>query len=265
MLGLKLFLRAVTSISDDLGGALRVSLLPYLATVAAGLWLAHAHPEVATFAAGGRTVPQALPPDVAAAVLGILLLNFFVFSWVAVAWHRRILLGEASVGWRPRFDGGLVLGYAGRTILLGIAVVLLALAAGTVVAVFILPVVGAVAAPLVSAVALFVGMILLYRFGVVLPAGAVGRSMGFGEALRMTAGHSRTAVVLALLTVVLAVLLDLPSALDAETARATEDGEAGMDFVTAVYQAVTGWIGLMLGIGTLTMLYDHAVEGRPRD
>ena len=78
--------------------------------------------------------------------------------------------------------------------------------------------------------------------------------MTFGEAMRETSGHTGTVVVLALLTVGFSLLLQVPTLLD---------GTGGL--VTLVYQVVIGWIGLMLGVGTLTALYGHLVEGRPVD
>jgi hypothetical protein len=254
MLGWKLFLRAIKLISDNLPAALRISALPYGVAAAISVWVASRWPEFAGISAM-ELDPAAPPPtEYVTAFLGSGLVTLAASLWIAVAWHRYILLAEEGEGWVPPFDGSLILSYLGRSLLVGLAVAVLVMAVTTMLTVLLAPLFGTAVSPLIGAVALFTAMVLFYRLGVVLPAGAVGRRMMFGEAMRTTAGHSGTAVILALLTVGFSLLLQVPTMLD---------GQLGL--VTAIYQIVVQWIGLMLGVGTLTALYGVVVEGRPVD
>ncbi|WP_371155604.1 hypothetical protein [Jannaschia sp. 2305UL9-9] len=248
MLGWKLFVRALTLLLDNLGDALRVSALPYGAVIVLSVWVAGAYPS--TLDPQSVTDGMTLSGGAAGATLLTVVLNLVVSLWVAVAWHRYVLLSERPAGWVPPVNGGAMLGYLGRSLLIGLLVgvaivgisiplgfLTLALPGGTL---------------LVGAVSLFIGMIVFYRLAVVLPAGAIGRKMTLGEGMEATKGHTETVLVLALLTVGFSLLLQVPAMLD---------GTVGM--ISIVYQGVVGWIGLMLGVSTLTALYGHVVEGRP--
>ncbi len=252
MLGWKLFLRAINLILDNLGAALRISALPYGIAAAVAIWVAVSWPE---YIGVVQFDPEDPPPaDFALAKLVELMVALIAYLWVAVGWHRYVLLEEGGYGWVPPFRGDLVLGYLGRSLLVGLAVVVIMLAVATMIIVLLAPIFGAAMQTFAYAVAFFVAMILFYRLGVVLPAGAVGRRMTFGEAMGVTQGHSRTAALLALLTLAFSQLLQLPTSLD-----------GGGGAITVVYQVVVQWIGLMLAVGTLTALYGVVVEKRPVD
>ncbi|MEM8824599.1 MAG: hypothetical protein AAGF30_13395 [Pseudomonadota bacterium] len=251
MLGWKLFLRALNLILDNLPAALRISAVPYGLVAAISIWIALEWPDVV--GVGLQLDPNnPLAADLAGAFVLSALATIAASIWIAVGWHRYVLLAEGGDRWVAPFKGDLILGYLGRSLLVGLAVGVLVLAAATIASILLLPLFGTAANPLIQALSLFVAMVLFYRLGIVLPAGAVGRSMTFGEAMRLTEGHSGTAAILALVTVAFSFLLQAPTWLD---------GPAGA--ITVVYEIVVGWIGLMLGVGTLTALYGVVVEGRP--
>lgn len=266
MRGWQLFVKAVTLVTDNLGLALRVSAVPFLLVVATSLYAFSTAPEA--LLSGGTGMGVGLPPEAGdadgavdavgapvAAFSGAALLSalatLLVTMWIAVAWHRATLLEDAPDGWVPRFDGGLVLGYLGRSILLGLIVVLVTAATGFVLGVVLIPLMGAAGAGLIGTAAFFVAMILFYRLGPVLPAGAVEKPIGLGEAWRATSGATGPLVVLALLTAALSFLLQLPA------------GVGGLGLLTVVYYLVVQWITVMLGVSALTVIYGHLVEGRP--
>ena len=253
MLGWKLFLRALSLLIDNLVQALRLTLLPYAGVIATTVWIATSWPELAGQMQFDPENPA--PPSYAGAIVLQFMVMVVASIWMAVAWHRYVLESEGGEGWVPPFHGGLLLGYLGRSILVGLAVAALVLAVSTMVSLLLLPLFGVGITPLIGTLALFVAMILFYRLGVVLPAGAVGRTMTFADAWRATKGHSGTVIVLALVTVAFSFVLQLPAQIDG----------GGIGIVSVTYQVVVQWIGLMLGIGTLTALYGHLVEGRPVD
>ena len=252
MLGWKIFVRAVRLLVDHLDAALRLSLVPYLAVAVATVWLGLSFPE---WIGRGEFDPADPPPaGYVAGQLAVLLLNTVVTLWIAVGWHRFVLLAEAPRGWLPPLRGPEMLAYFGRSALIGVLIVAVILAVSLMLATLVVPIAPGFAGAVIGAGALFVGD------DPVLPAGgrAAGRGDrpldGFGEAMRQTSGHTGTVVILALLTVGFTLLLEVPTVLD---------GTGGL--VTLIYQVTVGWIGLMLGVGTLTALYGHLVEGRPLD
>lgn len=247
MLGWKLFVRAVTLLTDNLPAALRISLVPYALIVAADAWLASTWPEVTTTALSPDNPP---PADFAFAALATLALNLVISLWVAVAWHRYTLRGEASAGWLPPIHGGAILTYLGKSIGIGLVVAAAFLIVGIVAAPFATLFGVAAVQTVIPVAGFFIGMILFYRLGLVLPAASLGTPMTFGEAWRVTNGLTQVTIVLAMLTVAATLVLQVPTVLD-----------GGGGAITFVYQAVVGWIALMLGVGTLSALYGHVVEG----
>ncbi|WP_167766828.1 hypothetical protein [Jannaschia formosa] len=248
MLGWKLFLRAVTLLIENLGDALRVSAVPYLVLIAATVIVGP--PEV------DPTLPETGGEEAAIAAMAggvwalpLLVLNLVVTLWVTVAWHRYVLLGETPTGWLPPMRGPEMLGYLWRSILIGLLVGLAII--GITIPLGALAVAIPVLVPLVPVVGLFLGALVFYRLAVSLPARAIGRQMGFGEAMEATRGHTGTVAALAVITVGFFLLLQLPTAI-----------EGSLGLITIVYQGVVGWIGLLVGVSTLTALYGVVVEGR---
>lgn len=255
-----IFRRAITLIVDDLGAALRITALPYAIFAGVSLWFAGTLDigTITRIEAGNGAV--AVPAGVLGGLLLTALVQLVAFLWIAVAWHRYVLLREGGEGWVPPMQGRRLLGYLGRSVMIG----LLVLAAFVVVTTAIAPFAPAMA----LAVATIIGMVLTYRLGLILPAGAVGRPLGVAEAWRATAGQSGTVVLLALMTFALSLLLQLPAMLDApELAETAQTGAAftAPGPIAIVYELVVTWILLMLGVTLLSTLYGHFVEGRPVD
>lgn len=250
-MGWKLFLRAVNLLIENLPEALRVSAVPYGLVLLASVLLLE---PAATPAAGTGDGTGQLGLGGGSLALPVLALNLVASLWIAVAWHRYVLLAERPAGWLPAWHGPEMLGYLWRSIVIGlivgVAVVGIAIPLGAL-AVGVPPL-----APLVPIVGGFIGALLFYRLGVALPARAVRRDMGLGDAMEATRGHTGTVATLAFLTLAFTLMLQIPTALDGMA------GGAG-GTVTAIYQGVAGWIGLMVGVSTLTALYGVVVEGRP--
>ena len=266
MLGWSLFLRAATSVVDDLPAALRISLVPYLAVSITQVWHLHAYPGVTVV---GLEPGDVLPPGYVGSAFLILLLNLVALSWIAVGWHRRVLLGELSSGWLPASEPRRIAAYLGRTVAVWLVMLLILLTVATMVIVLLAPLIGPPAEPFAWALGFLLAMTLFYRLGIVLPAGAVDRPLSMSEAMRATEGLSRPAVVMSLVLGAFWLLLQVPPLLDAaalpEAAgglRAEDVASAGPGAVTVVYQLVIQWFLLLLGVGTLTTTYVHATTGR---
>jgi hypothetical protein len=249
----------VSMLLRNLGPALRVSLGPVLIALAitailAALGLGSFGALMAT--GGEMTEEEALAAvsqfgwgtvfgSIIAAVVWL-----FALSWVAVAWHRHVLL-EEKTGLLPPLRQDLVWPYLGRTILLSLILVLLSI-----------PVafgLGLLLAISDSFVMLFIVGVLTWlalgwvamRLSLALPARAVDRPMGFGESWNATAPASGGILVIVLVLGVINVILGwlIPAIF-------------GVGVVAAILSLVVQWFTAMLGLSVLTTLYGHLVERR---
>jgi hypothetical protein len=247
MKGWTIFLHSVRMVIGNFETAMRVSLVPYAVHAILGAMVtmrmpppeALADPELFASALTGDLMLLALASTIASVVCTV---------WIAVAWHRYVLIGEDSTGWLPRWDGGNVLGYFGRSMLLGLVVV------GAIVPLSLLVatlggVLGAFAMPLVVAGGVFA---VLYRFGLILPARAMGRDMALLESWNATRDTGGTIASLVLVTIAMTLLVQVPTVVS---------GNA-QSLLSVIYSAITGWFVLMIGTSILTSLYGHYVEGR---
>jgi hypothetical protein len=233
----------------NLGNALRISVGPILIGLVAGFLI------LGAFGSGVDTLTEEieqdkLPPGLALAVLLNLFLFLFVSAWIAVAWHRFILL-EDYPGLLPPLAGRPIWPYLGKTLLLGLVMFFAMIPAGLVISV-LAGLFGGAGDSLFSFIGLGLALYISYmwlRFGIVLPATAVSRTMGFGEAWRATAPYATailgTCVILILINTgvsLVSTILPLPLA--------------------RLLSLATSWISIMLGISVLTTLYGVIVERR---
>ncbi len=131
-------------------------------------------------------------------IIAIVIAFLLAIPAVAVGWHRAIVNGERPEG-PIRIDGG-VWGYIGYSLLLGVMAGLFNLLMFAIAAAIASITVGVGEGPMslerLIALAPFLPLaflptlLILNRFLLVLPAIAVGRSLGFGEALKATRGNT---------------------------------------------------------------------------
>ena len=193
--------------------------------------------------------PEEMPPGVALAALLGLVLFVFISAWVAVAWHRFILLEEYP-GLLPALTGRPVWPYAGRSILLGLLLLALLIPAIIVVAVLAAALGGS---PALDAL-LGLGAIMYFsymslRLGLVLPATAIGRPMGFRQSWMATEPYATAILGTSVIIVLINGAVPQVSALLPNPLRSMLDLAAG-------------WVTVMLGISVLTTLYGVIIERR---
>nr|WP_283254957.1 hypothetical protein [Marivita sp. GX14005] len=234
----------------NLDQALRLSLLLYLVQSAYTLYAFLNPPEMIAAEGDAPAVPGG--EDVTA----ILLLGTFAIVaslWIAVAWHRFALSGERVQGWLPRFHGSEILAYLGRSLLIGLLVVIGILAVSIPLGILSagLPgLIGLMTLAIVGAAAY-----LFFRLGVMLPAAAIGADLRLAEAWAATRGQSGPILVLALIVVGASVLIQLPSFFNDDPSS----------IINLVYALVMNWFATMIGISVLTTLYGYFIEGRSID
>ena len=195
-----------------------------------------------------------LPGSLVAIVAVAAAVYLFVATWIAVAWHKFILV-EDYPGILPALSVPTVMAYIGKSFVIGM-LLLLALVPMLFVAGLVLGLLGLTQNAMATVVIGFVlGLLLTYlwlRIAMVLPGVAISKTMTNREAWAATAPMSddifgASAILVAVNTVIsFAADYLLPTGL--------------------VYYAVIvaiNWFTMMVGISLLTTLYGHLVEKRP--
>jgi len=247
----------------NLGDALKISLGPYLiAALACGaIGLAVGIPTL-RLAQGGMPAFQATAAMGGAylvAILAFAVILLFTSSWVAVSWHRFVLLSEYP-GILPALAGRPIWAYLGRVILLSLILMLISIPLGFLVGLVMIPFMNGAESVLFAAamvVGLLMGTILAYfslRFALVLPAISVDRPISFGDSWSITGRLSGAifgaVLILTFLNIAIVGILGLV---------------LGDNVIAAILGLIVDWVSLMVGISILTTLYGHLVEGRTID
>ncbi|WP_162617711.1 hypothetical protein [Yoonia maritima] len=255
-MSLQIIRHAFAMIFGNLGQALRVSVGPYLLLIvffygafktlgiSAGLDL---------LASGGR-----VPADqvgfsggaVIFSVLALLIATLFVASWVAVSWHRFILLEEYS-GLLPATAGRPIWPYIGRTLLCALIIFMAAIGG-------LLIILGASAvSPIVGLIAEYVVTVVLsviwFRIGVSLPSIAVGQPVAVRDAWSATSPFSGVIVGIVMIILVISFVVNIAT-------QGLYDLSPMLGLVVNIF---IQWVTLMVGVSVLTTLYGHLIEGRP--
>ena len=249
-MGVSLFVHSVRLVLGDWRNALKISGLLYLiyaipALIFALLFPTPVKPEQAMAALGSG------------GFLGLItaILAIIAFVWIAVAWHRYVLLDEMPAGQFPEFNSSRLLSYGGYSLLIGLI--------GLVLSFIVSAVVGIVAIPLLSMVGVFItGLLALaavlivgYRLAPILPAIAIGKPITLRQAWDATNNANIPIIVLAVVSAVAALIIDIPAFV------LTMAGPIG-GFLALLWTLATGWLKMIVGVSILTTLYGHYIEGR---
>lgn len=250
MNGIDIIRHGIDMLLRNLSQALRISAGPFvllfLATLvlaAVGFGPADVNPETGeiTGSIGGATL---------GGLVG-LLLGLLVFSWVAVAWHRYVLLEETPPGLLPAFRSELVWPYLGRSVLIALILIVAAIPLGLVMGLVFAAGQSIIATVIVGLVLWIVLGWLGMRLSLVLPARAVDKPITFGESWAATAPASGpialVVVVLGVLNVVLGLLF----------------AQIGANILGTLLGLLLQWFTALLGLSVLTTLYGSLVERRP--
>lgn len=236
-----MMMHSLRMLMGNLGSAIKLTLIPVLATFAV---------MIVIFLVVGQNGPSG---ELSVILVGFLAVFAYVIlsAWMAVGWHRFILLEEFPSGYIPPWRGDEIKIYFWRVLML--ALLLAAIAAAIIVLVFLISsvVLGSLMLTLLAIIAIPVLTWLTFRVSMMLPAAALGESMSISESFRATEAHSGTIFVFALIylgvTVVLqicfGVLLFVP-------------------VLGVLFQLVGSWFSILLGLSVLTTIYGVAIQGR---
>jgi hypothetical protein len=245
---------ALAMVFGNFGQAMRLSIGPFL--IAAGLIYALAEAlEIGAVSLMFLAMdPTNSDPLILVFLLVALLIAVFVTAWVAVAWHRFILL-EEYVQLMPQLRDRPIGGYVLTSLGIGVWIVLVSFGAGLVLGIFMALtgtgdsiVIGFVGGALIGALSSYVW----FRLALVLPGLAIGKRMKLSEAFAATRPLDGTIWQVVFILVFINFL--------AQTAAGAI--APGSVAVQLILNGVVTWFSFMIGLSVLTTLYGHLMEGR---
>jgi hypothetical protein len=249
--GVDIFLHSVRLVLNDWRTALKITGLLYLIYAIPSLLLGLLFPPPTTV--DGASAAAAL--SAAPAGLLTLVLAIVAFVWIAVAWHRYVLLDEVPAGQFPEFNSSRLLSYAGYSLLVGVIAFVIMFLVTAIVGIITVPLLGIVGGIITGVVGVALALIIGYRLGPILPASAVGKPLTLGQAWAATNGANTAIIILGIISAVAAFVIDIPAMI------LMLAGPIG-GFLALLWTLATGWIKMLVGVSILTTLYGHYVEQR---
>ncbi|MDZ4311818.1 MAG: hypothetical protein U1A24_14830 [Cypionkella sp.] len=248
MKGVQIFSHSLRQVMDNLGPALKVSGVLYFVQVVitGALGYAMASSGVAGMGSG-----------MGLGVILVLVVSLITGIWIAVAWHRYVLLGEEPVGYVPPFMGERMGSYFVKSLLIGLVLMVLGMILGMVVGLLfgrLMAASGMFVAMLLMAAMVQVPMIFLgLRMAAALPGTALGANPPLMAGWQATEGEWRPLLQLAVLMALALWVVNLIGWFVF----------GGIGVMAQLWQLIAGWPVTMVGLSILTTLYGHYIEKRP--
>jgi len=250
--------KSIAIIIDNISEALRISgaifvISVFAATAVTVLMTGGMIAQMPVLEAGTVPTPQeqAEIVQIASAMLISNLIFFVAMSWIAVAWHRYVLLEEETNQLFPYWKTGRILGYLWKTLVVGFCVGFMVVFP-FVIAASLLGAVGMAAVLPILGLAMFVCFYyLFFRMGLALPASALDQKMTLKEAFQATTDLSNQIWGLAVLVVGITLIAGIL------IGTIAPNNIIGV-LITSVFQ----WFMVMISASLLTTLYGHAIERR---
>lgn len=251
-LGWRFFIHSIRQLLLNIGPALRISLLPYLIFLA--VYLSIGQPAMVSIAL--MQDDQALLEEnfgsIFLSILTLGLVAAICFIWVAVAWHRYVLLEEEPGPFFARMQRGPMMAYLAASVRLFLVVFLFAILISVVVSIlggilFVFPMLG---------ILIFTfGSVVLSAFilglSMILPAAALQDPIPLAQARQTAWANLGPILVLSLL---ITLLNSIPQILTGTP--------LGPVVNSVSYQLPSQWLITMLSISVATTLYGYFIQGR---
>lgn len=247
MKGVQIFSHSLRQVMDNLGPALKVSGVLYLVQVGITMLLGYAMASAGMGTMGG---------GMGLSVVLVLVVTLITGIWIAVAWHRYVLLGEVPAGYVPPFMAERMGSYFVKSLLIGLLLMVLGMILGMIVGTLFgrLMMGGPLMAMLLMAVLVQLPLIFLgLRLAAALPGTALGENPPFMAGWQATAGEWRP---LLQLSVIMALALWAVNLISWFVF-------GGYGLMANIWQLIAGWPVTMVGLSILTTLYGHYIEKRP--
>lgn len=255
MKGLEILLHSIRQVFGNLDGALKVSAVPYAVQVVVGLVIG------ASAAGMGSGMGAGMPSGGMMAGMGFaglvtLIVVLITSLWMAVAWHRYILLSEHPTGYVPPFNGDRIMAYFLRSLGYGIVLILIGMLLGMVMGLILAPVANSgriVLFMILMSVLVYLPMLVLsFRLTAGLPGAALGAGTDFMAGWQATQGATVDIAVLSVFVVGAHLIFGL---VDFYLF-------SGVWLLSFLWNVIVGWLIVMVGISILTTLYGHYVQKR---
>jgi hypothetical protein len=251
----QIFVHSVRQVFGNLNGALRVSAVLTIVQIVVTLTLGRA---LLVDQATLQTMMLEGNFNWATYLLSMVFL-LALSLWIAVGWHRYVLTNELPA-LMPKLHLDRVVGYFGKSVLIGLLVLPVALFVGFLVGLIILPLFGDALMLQPMVVGVLIGVLVYIPVGVIamrlsaaLPGVALQPGVSVFTGWQATVGQTGTILGVVVLSIFGSLILALPGFY----VFAPLSGPA------ILWQFVTQWVQVMVGVSILTTLYGHFVEGRP--
>jgi hypothetical protein len=248
MKGVQIFRHALLQVVNNLGPAIRISAALYLVQVLVGLAFGRAMMSGGMGMMGGGFGLGALLVLIVSLVTGI---------WIAIAWHRFVLLGEVTDAPVPPFMGERMGAYFVKSLVIGLVMMALGMVLGAIVGVIGMPLMahGAVMSGLLL-MSLLVQVPLIYlglSLAAALPGTALSNDLPLLAGWEATKDDWKTLLQLAFIMALAVTVLNLIGWMVL----------GGATILAQIWQVIIGWPIMMVGLSVLTTLYGHYIEKRP--
>ncbi|UUV06000.1 MULTISPECIES: hypothetical protein [Ruegeria] len=209
MLGWQIFVHSVRMVFGNIKQVLQITVGPALIAtiIIVGVFMALGIPLEALDESAVDLPPGVTAGSAFVFVVVLLAVMFVTMFWIAVSWHRFILMEEYPTGILPTFRFDRILAYFGRFLMLGILMVIAYVPMGLVAAALGEGLAG-LSIILMIAYSVFL-VVCFYRLSIILPAAAIGNPISLGEAWNNTSGVSGAILLLLLVAFLFQVLVQL--------------------------------------------------------
>lgn len=253
MLALQIIIHSVRQVFGNLGPALRISALLMAIQFSVTTWFTSKMSALGL--SDPMNPPTEMPSGVGASSLAMLLVAFVAGPWVAVAWHRYVLLEEEPGAAMPAWNGARWAAYLWAMVRVG-AVVVGVVFIGMIVFGTIITLLGLMtqsSAPKLTILALLAGTYLGYRLCLVLPAAALGERMSLRTSWNITSIGSKQIMLLTMMLLGLSLAVPIIGVAVSVISPA----------IGLLVQMVISWALFLIGASVMTTLYGHFYQGRP--
>ena len=250
MEGVRILVHAVRMVLGNLNTVLRISGAWLVIMVVLGLMAGESYFE--TGIDRGTQMPSFEP------VLFVLGFSKIIFGlWIAVAWHRYILLEERPGAFLPQWRGGAIWSYFKAGFVIVLIMILMIIPMSIVFGFVMVPIYGSGGNSLAAGLLFFLTLGLpaayvFYRISPMLPSAAVGDRLPVKQAWAGTRSSGLAFISLTIVTVILGYVIQLPAQILASTALP----------VAVIWSAVAQWVSTVVGASIITTIYGHYVQKR---
>ncbi len=262
MLGWEFFKKSVTQIYYNFGDAVKITGFIWISWQLISILVSSfliGKPSIAIYNFDPNNPTADNVENFLLAGFILLTISAIFFSWLAVLWHRFMLLNERQTTFIPKWSGRLVWLYLLKSIKVGLILVIilfiLGMIAGIISAILIVTADFSSILPYFAPIFVLLGTYIFLRIALVLPAVALGKNMSIKQSWEYTISASGAIFIASILMTVLGIISQM-----IVTFFSTQIAQAA--FLYPLISFFLDWIVIMIGISILTTLYGYLVEER---